>query len=299
MIIQLLYLLRVQLWTYLPCSVNLLRLVEVIGLALITGGVFESAGSDTGQTGVSQINKLMLVSTLIWTFPRMYATIPSHHDWYKSAQLILRYKRFSLSPLYTSRILAVTISECIWPTIYCFICFPMAGLVGNAKALCEISFLLATNNLSYISLGAVMGACTSSLPFGMIAATVISQGSILAAGVFTQLPPSLEWVRNFSPFYWTMQGLLKSVYRWTDTYDCAMSSSSDVGANQCFIEYDAMIEQYKRQGIHVATYNDASSENVTRESLVLVVLSVVIQLVLFVRCFFAYYKINWEEIIRE
>lgn len=299
MIIQLLYLLRVQLWTYLPCSVNLLRLVEVIGLALITGGVFESAGSDTGQTGVSQINKLMLVSTLIWTFPRMYATIPSHHDWYKSAKLILRYKRFSLSPLYTSRILAVTISECIWPTIYCFICFPMAGLVGNAKALCEISFLLATNNLSYISLGAVMGACTSSLPFGMIAATVISQGSILAAGVFTQLPPSLEWVRNFSPFFWTMQGLLKSVYRWTDTYDCAMSSSSDVGANQCFIEYDAMIEQYKRQGIHVATYNDASSENVTRESLVLVVLSVVIQLVLFVRCFFAYYKINWEEIIRE
>ena len=96
-----------------------------------------------------------------------------------------------------------------------------------------------------------------------------------------------------------MQGLLKSVYRWTDTFDCAMSSSSDVGANQCFIEYDAMIEQYKRQGIHVGTYNDASSENVTRESLVLVVLSVVIQLVLFVRCFFAYYKINWEEIIRE
>ena len=291
---QLFHLLRVQWNSYFRSCVNPLRVVEVIGLALITGGVFSDVASD--KAGISQIYSLVLVSTTIWTFSRMYPAIPSHHEWFQSAQILLRYRRFSVSPVYAARLSTVLLLESIWPTIFTFICFPVAGLAGDITSLCRISFLLAANNVCYLSLGMVLGVLTQSSPFGMIAATIISQGSIIGAGIFTTLPPSLEWVRYFSPYYWTIQGLLKSVYRWTDTYDCVSGSGSDVGANQCFIEYDPLIDNFKGRGVHVASYNDASSDSVITEAVALVALSCFLHVLMFLKCFFAYYRVNWDEI---
>lgn len=236
---------------------------------------------------------------LIWhlTYAPIYPyEYRSQHEWFKSVQVIFRYRRFALTPVFTARASVVTLLECMWPTIFCFICFPMAGMAGDIRSLCNISFLLAANNMCYLSLGSVLGMCTQSTPFGMISGTIISQGSILAAGVFTELPSSLQWVRYFSPFYWTMQGVLKSVYRWSDLYDCVVGSGSDVGANLCYIEYDSVIDQFKKRGIHVATFNDPSSDSILTEAIFLVILSVVLNIVMFLRCFFLYYRVNWDEV---
>ena len=92
-----------------------------------------------------------------------------------------------------------------------------------------------------------------------------------------------------------MRGLLKSVYRRSDTYECVNGSSSDIGANDCFIESDSLIQQYKRRGLDVVgTHNDADS--IRTESIALIALSLGLLMIIFCRCFFAFYKVKWEEL---
>ncbi|KAL7538702.1 hypothetical protein ACHAXR_009429 [Thalassiosira sp. AJA248-18] len=291
---QLIFLFSHQWQSYFPTCVNTLRFVEVVGLACLTGGIFRATGRDSSQATVTELSSLVLVLTTTWTFSRLFFAIHSQNSWFKSARVIFRHQRFSLVPVFSARLTVLVLCESIFPTVATFICFPVAGLVGDIQSLCNISFLLASNNVCFLFLGAALGMFTS-VSHGMIAATVFSQVSILVSGVFTELPASLEWARYFSPFFWCMQGLLKSVYRWSDTYECVNGSSSDVGANQCFVEYDPLIEQYKRRGLHVATYNDPSSDSILTESIVLVALGFSLHLIMFGRCFFTYYRVNWED----
>lgn len=243
------------------------------------------------------MNDLVLLSSLYLTFSRMYPAVVSHYEWFVTVVIIFKYKQFLLMPVYMTRMMIVLLTEGFWPILYCFICFPLAGLAGDVKLLCRISFLLASNNICYVSIGAVIGSVASCLQYGMTLATVICQGTILASGVFTSLPLLLEWARILSPFYWTVQGILKSIFRWSDNFGCAIGSSTDLPSNQCFIEFEPIIDRYKQRGISVATFNDPLSDNIiTTESLVTVLMSVVIQFVLFVRCFLAAYRVNWDEL---
>mmetsp|Transcript_3103 Transcript_3103/g.6319 ORF Transcript_3103/g.6319 Transcript_3103/m.6319 type:complete len:139 (+) Transcript_3103:1-417(+) len=132
----------------------------------------------------------------------------------------------------------------------------------------------------------------------MSAATIVSQGSVVASGFFTSLPPSIDWVKYCSPFYWTMQGIFKSIFRWSDSLDCVSGSSSSVGSNQCFLEYDFIIDDLKKRGIYIASFNVDSSDNIFTAAIALVAITVFLHVVLFLRCFFAYYRVNWEEVTR-
>ncbi len=60
-------------------------------------------------------------------------------------------------------------------------------------------------------------------------------------------------------------------FKWHDTLEC-FKGSSEVGANQCFLECHPAIDQYKERGINVATYNDSSSSSISLEFVALVVL---------------------------
>eukprot|EP00569_Conticribra_weissflogii_P001427 CAMPEP_0171355232 /NCGR_PEP_ID=MMETSP0878-20121228/45112_1 /TAXON_ID=67004 /ORGANISM="Thalassiosira weissflogii, Strain CCMP1336" /LENGTH=1224 /DNA_ID=CAMNT_0011861225 /DNA_START=2051 /DNA_END=5728 /DNA_ORIENTATION=+ len=281
---------------YLRFCANPMRLLEVVGLALVTGGIY----SDIPATsrGVSQIYSLVLVTTTVWSFSRLYPAVSSHHEWFQSANILFKYKRFSLMPVYSARLVTVLLLECIWPTVYTFICFPVVGLAGDLKSLCSISFLLAANNLCYLSLGATLGSLAQHVAYGMSAATIVSQGSVVASGFFTSLPPSIDWVKYCSPFYWTMQGIFKSIFRWSDSLDCVSGSSSSVGSNQCFLEYDFIIDDLKKRGIYIASFNVDSSDNIFTAAIALVAITVFLHVVLFLRCFFAYYRVNWEEVTR-
>lgn len=292
---QVLYIFPMQWNEYFSSSVNMPRFVEVAGLAALTGGIFRNIGQDNSQSTVAELSSLVIVLTTTWTFSRLYFAVHSQHRWFRSIKVLFRQKRFALMPVFLARISVLILCESIFPTLAVFVCFPFAGLMGDIQSLLNISFLLASNNICYIFLGCLIGMLTN-VPNAMIAATVFSQASILITGVFAELPASLEWTRYFSPFYWTVQGLLRSVYHGADNYDCVNGSSSEIGANQCFIEYDPLIEQYKRQGLHVALYNNPSSSSVLAESIVLVALGFGLHLLIFCRCFFSYYKINWDDI---
>ena len=94
----------------------------------------------------------------------------------------------------------------------------------------------------------------------MIAATVISQASILCAGFYTTLPEGLSWARWLSPFFYTFGSVLKTVYRWSDTYEC-MRGRSSVGPNQCFLGTSSLFDTYRKRGIVVSVFGRSTSSN--------------------------------------
>lgn len=102
--------------------------------------------------------------------------------------------------------------------------------------------------------------------------TLVSQTSLLAAGFYTTLPPVVNILRYVSPVTYTYAGMLKSVFRSSDTYKCLKGGQVEAGANQCYIEQSVGIDILKRRGINVATSNDPSSESSWREALVLIAL---------------------------
>ena len=183
-----------------------------MGVACLMGGLFGNA-SDATTKRVAEMNDLVLLSSLYLTFSRMYPAVVSHYEWFVTVVIIFKYKRFSLMPVYMTRMMIVLLTEGFWPILYCFICFPLAGLAGDVKLLCRISFLLASNNICYVSIGAVIGSVASSLQYGMTLVTVICQGTILASGVFTSLPLLLEWARILSPYPLDSSGDIKVYFQ--------------------------------------------------------------------------------------
>ena len=297
---QLRYLFPIQLQLYSYTCINLLRIVEVVGLASLAGLIFQSVGSDnTHSTTISDLSSLMIVLTVMFTFSRLFSSIVSAAEWWKSTSVVLNYRRFGLLPVFLARALVVLFCESAFPSIAVFICFPIAGLAGDMRSLANCAFLLACNNMYYISLGAALGMYASSVSHGVIAATIFTQIAIILSGVFVQLPDSLKWAQKLSPFYWTVQGLLKSVFQWSDTFECSSSSSSEIGpgSNQCFLEFNPLIEQYSRRDLNVAVYNDPSSDSIITEGLILTSFTIGLWFLVFLRCLFAYYKLQLYDIL--
>jgi len=139
--------------------------------------------------------------------------------------------------------------------LYCFVCFPLAGMFSHLSSVAIIGIFLALNTLCYVMLGGALGSCFEFVPLGMSMSTIISQTTLVAAGFYTQLPLSLSWIRYISPVFWTYRGILKTALRWTDTYSC-VKGQSDVGSNECYLEFSPGIDALKRRGINVATFND-------------------------------------------
>jgi hypothetical protein len=275
---QLQHIFQLQWELYRPTCVNLLRVFEVTGLALLTGILFYDVGNDVTANGLAQKTSLLFYGVTLWTFTRMYPSVASYFLWTKNNRVILSHGRFDVLPVCLGRLLVVVSAEWFWPFLYCFVCFPMAGIAGDVKVVFEIGALLALNNLCYISIGAVIGTVFTSVPLGMIASTIISQTSLVAAGFYTTLPPIIEYIRYVSPVFWTFKGILKASYHRSDTYKC-FKGQSDVGVNQCFLEFNPGIDTLKTRGI------DVSSDKTFVEFLVLIFLFSGMQLFIIARTY--------------
>ena len=280
---QIIHLISLQSKSYRPSCVNGLRVFEVSTLAVLTGILFYDVGNDSSSNGFSMQTSLLFFSTTLWTFTRMYPAVGSYWTWFQTEIKKQEKNRFSCEALCLSRTLIVSSMECFWPFIYSFICFSMAGLAGNIFVIVKYGVFLMLNNLCYISLGSFLGVTSKKLPRGMIASTVFSQTSLVAAGFYTTLPPGLGMIRYVSPIFWTFRGILKSSFSWSDTFEC-IRGQSDVGVNQCFLEFNVGIDRYKQRGINVATFNDPDSEKIFLEITALVCLYTGMQMLIYLRC---------------
>jgi len=191
---------------YRPLCVNLLRVIEVCTLAILTGFLYYDVGNDTSYTGLSQRLGLFFFSTTLWTFTRMYPAVGFSHQWCLSRKDELKKENPSTFSIVSGRLLVVLGLESFWPLIYVLVCYPFAGVFGSFKVVVLVGLFLVLNNLCYISLGSMLGVYSRRVPQGMIASTIFSQTSLVAAGFYTKLPPALDWVRYISPFYWTFRG---------------------------------------------------------------------------------------------
>ena len=76
--------------------------------------------------------------------------------------------------------------------------------------------------------------------------------------------------------------MIKSCFNWNDTLEC-FKGSSEVGANQCYLESHAAIEQYRERGINVAAYTDPSSKTVHVEYICLISLLLFLNSLIFMK----------------
>mmetsp|Transcript_21803 Transcript_21803/g.46051 ORF Transcript_21803/g.46051 Transcript_21803/m.46051 type:complete len:647 (-) Transcript_21803:43-1983(-) len=265
-----------------PLAINPLRVVEVTFLAALAGILFYTTGKDSSSLGLMQKTSLLFFGATLWTFERMYPSLISYSDWIRYASEEISNGRIKAIPLWLGRLSAINLAEFFWPFIYVTVCHTMAGIAGDPVRLIKNGFLLALNNACYVSLGSMLGSLAPSVPYALICSTITAQTSLIAAGFYTHLPPVIEYFRYVSPLFWCYKGILKSSYRWNDTYDCFFGSS-DVGANQCFLEYNLGIDQTKKRGIEVATFNDEQSDKIYIECLALVAIFWVLQLMVLFR----------------
>lgn len=263
--------------TYRPGCANMLRVMEVSLLGALVGILFYDVGNKETSSGLSQKTSLLFFSVTLWTFTRMYPSIGSTHAWYHQtvdASLLRtgrRSKMIGATAAWVARGLVSISCEALWPFLHVFIAYPLAGMFGRIDACIVISLLLVMNNLCYIALGSILGVLLPNVPLGMNISTVISQTTLVAAGFYTTLPPGISLIRYVSPVYWCFSGILKTAYNTDDTFKC-LKGQSDVGANDCYIEYNFGIDLMKQRGINVATSNDPHSTSIAREVMMLLLL---------------------------
>ncbi len=128
-------------------------------------------------------------------------------------------------------------------------CFPLAQVAGTISDVFLMGVILCLNLMCYVSIGSLLGTCVGSVAWGMIAADLFSQTTILCAGFYTTLPPFLSAFRYVSPVFYAFAGMVKISYRWSDTFDCR-GGDSELGSNQCFLEFNGSIEDLKYRGIN-------------------------------------------------
>ncbi|VEU38467.1 unnamed protein product [Pseudo-nitzschia multistriata] len=267
---------------YRPTAINGLRVVEVVGLALLTGALFYDIGNDTTATGFVKVNSLLFFSVTLWTFTRMYTSVGSTYLWYIAVEDdVVNKRNYAVGPLYLSRLIVVMLAESFWPFLYVFVCYPLASVVGDWTVVIKIGMLLCLNNAAYISLGSCLGVLFPSIPQGMIASTLFSQTSLVAAGFYTTLPVYLSWIRYSSPVFWTFSGIVKAAYTWSDTYKC-IKGSNLAGNNRCFIETSPVIDDMKERGINAAVYGDAQSDNIWLQVCMLILLLFLLQTTIYI-----------------
>jgi len=178
-----------------PACINALRVIEVVGLAVLTGVAFYSVGSNTTNRGFRESISLLFFSMTLWTFNRMYPAVMSYNSWRQTVILDGASGRYSVAAACLSRTLVLLCAESWWPFLYCLVCFPLARISGDFGVVLLTGFFLSLNLMCYISIGSLLGTVIGTVSWGMIAATLFSQTTIMCAGFYTTLPPFLSAFR--------------------------------------------------------------------------------------------------------
>lgn len=256
-------------------AINLMRVAEVSGLAVLTGVVFWQVGEDTTNRGFRESISLLFFSTTLWTFTRMYPAIPAHFEWVKRMKKRIVVPKSLTEPvpvpsvidvlrLSLSRSLVYFCAESWWPVLFGLIVYPIAHINGKADIWFQHIGFLILNNMCYISFGSVVGTGTPVVAVGMITSTLYSQTSLVCAGFYRTLPAWLSWFRYLSYVFYTFSGLVKGAYHWTDSYSCR-SGDGRVGQEWCLLETAGAIEDLKLRGISVANSSDPKTNDVSFE----------------------------------
>ena len=251
---------------YRPTTINILRVIEVMGLGLITGFLFKDVGRNSTITGFGEKTSLLFFSTTLWCQTRMYPAISNYFEFKQFDRMIMKENRYDVLPIWLSRLVVVTACEVWWPFLFVFLAYPLASMFGCISKVLRICLFLAMNNICYIAIGGFFGTLMPTVNLGMIGATLFAQSTVICAGFFTQLPFFLGWIRFISPIFYAFKGIVKSAYNWDDTFQCPKGDAAS-GATQCFMELNTAIDDYKQRGINVATLGDPTSSNIYVEAI--------------------------------
>ena len=148
---------------YRPTTINNLRVVEVIGLGLLTGFLFQDVGKNSTATGLGEKTSLLFFSTTLWCQTRICIL------------LLVEKNQSDLLPVFLSRMVVVSACEAWWPFLFVFCAYPLASMFGSFSKVFTIGVFLVLNNSCYIAIGALLGTVMPTVNLGMIGATLFGQ----------------------------------------------------------------------------------------------------------------------------
>ena len=270
-------------WTeYRPVTINPLRVMEVVGLGLLTGFLFQDVGKNSTLTGLGEKTSLLFFSTTLWCQTRMYPSISNYFEYkHRDVAFVKKNPQSDLFPVFLSRMTVVIACEAWWPILFVLCAYPIAAMFGSFSKVARICMFLVLNNTCYIALGGLLGTVMPTVNLGMIAATLFAQTTVICAGFFTQLPPFVGWIRYISPIFYAFTGIIKTAHSWDDTYTCPKGHSA-AGVNQCFLEMSHAIDVFKIRGINVATFGDPYSSQVHVEATIMICIIGICQTMMFI-----------------
>ena len=241
-------------------TINVLRVVEVLGLGLLAGFLFQDVGKNSTAIGLGEKTSLLFFSTTLWCQTRMYPAISNYFAFKQKDILLTKKNKGNFFPIFRSRLLVVSTCKAWWHFLLVLTAYPLASMFGDYTKILTIAIFLGLNNSCYIAIGALLGTLMPTVNLGMIGGTLFAQTTVICAG-FTELPSFVGWIRYISPIFYAFKGIVKTAYSWDDTFSCPKGFSL-VGVNECFLEMSPAIDAYKQRGINVATFGDPSSSRV-------------------------------------
>jgi len=225
---QILVLLHYQTVADIKENLTFLKLVEIYGVALLTGLVFFQKGQDETGVGLVETTSLIFFSTALFTPPIIFQSLV------KARKTMNRFEEECMGGLYPvwtgvvvmhiSAFLIFFIQTSVWQIAT----YALADLGANVRSIALSHLTLAVNAFTMYNAGLLLGCLVPAPEVNVVVGNLIAQSCMLSNGFYTKLSDWLQWITYFSVPRYTFQSLIKLEYAWKDSF--AVHPMSGFGA---------------------------------------------------------------------
>ena len=142
---QFVALFQVRWYEYRPTTINILRVIEVLGIGVLTGCLFQDVGKNSTATGLAEKTSLLFFSTTLWCQTRMYPAISNYFEFKRRDMHFLEKNLYDVLPMCLSRMVIVNACESWWPFLFVFCAYPLASMLGSLLKVFTIGIFLVLN----------------------------------------------------------------------------------------------------------------------------------------------------------
>ena len=220
------------------------KLIEVFGIALITGVVWLNTGFDA--EGVYKRAGLVFFCAVFWgffplfnalfTFPGELTVISKE----RSAGL------FHLSAYYMARLATDIPMELCLPLVWSTIVYWMAALNPKASSFFAFVGVILLQVLASQGLGVFLSAAVKNVAQASTIASIFMLTTMLVAGFFVEnddMPPWITWLKYLSFNSYSYSQLMQIEFDGSRTYPCSTAELQTSGM-QCPQTADVILDAY-------------------------------------------------------
>jgi len=272
---------------------NLLKLLEVFGLAAVAGLVWYEKNSDETLIGLRETVGILFYTVALWSIPPMYAAIASVPKLLSHVQNESFKGLYHLASLIIARTLADILLQAIWPPLWLVIAYAFVDLSPSLGRTMQMCCIICLHFLAMQGLATAIGVMVPLQQLSVIIVTLVAQFLLVINGFYTELPRAVQWVVYLSPPKYTFQALLKLEYSWHNSFKVHPHlgwASRGIPSTWLPAEMTITFQDMKRRGVDVMS--SPQEANILKEALILLGIFIAGRVLLMVTMYWALYKVD-------